>query len=90
MICLHCGHCCINYEIIIVDDPAKGIDEHNLKEKHTGERCQHLVGNNCGEYSCAIHHYPWYEETPCYQFGQTERSSDTLCRMGVYLTVDKY
>ena len=87
MICMHCGYCCFNYEVIIVDDPDIGLIENstnNLKEKHTGIRCPHLTGNICGEYSCAIHDRPWYEETPCYQHGQWERSVDTPCRLGVY------
>ena len=85
MVCLRCGHCCINYEVVIVNDPSKGIVESNLIAKHTGDRCQHLVGGTPGQYSCALHDYSWYEETPCYKYGQAERSDDTSCRMGVYL-----
>jgi len=84
MICLHCGYCCINYAVIIVDNPDIGPEEGNLKEKLTREVCQHLTGET-GEYTCAIHDRPWYKETPCWQYGQIERSVDTECRMGVYV-----
>ena len=90
MICLHCGYCCIHYDVIIVDDPNLGPSEDNLKHKPTGERCQHLTGDVCGEYACVIHDRPWYNETPCYQYGQTERSVDTPCRMGVFQLNRKY
>lgn len=84
MICLRCGYCCIKYVVIIVDDPDIGPEEGNLKE-NAGIRCQHLTGDVAGEYVCAIHDRSWYEETPCWQFGQIERSTDTKCRMGVHV-----
>lgn len=84
MICLRCGYCCINYVVIIVDDPDIGPEEGNLKSKTSGEVCQHLTGE-AGEYVCAIHDRSWYEETPCWQFGQIERSDYTKCRMGVHV-----
>lgn len=84
MICLRCGHCCFNYEVIIIDDPDIGLDPNNIKEKHTGDRCQHITGDVCGEYSCSIHDKLWYDQTPCWQHGQIEKSADTHCRMGVY------
>ena len=85
MKCLRCGYCCINYMVIIVDDPIYGIDPDNLKV-HMGEgRCQHLIGDIPGEYSCAIHDYPWYKDTPCFAFTQIEDSIDNPCRMGDYI-----
>jgi hypothetical protein len=85
MICLRCGHCCIHYEVIIVADPDQEPGPGNLAEKHTGDRCPHLTGDVCGEYACAIHDRAWYDETPCWQYGQIERSIDTPCRTGVHL-----
>ena len=85
MKCLRCGHCCIEYLVVIVDDPNKGIVEGNLKEKKSGERCQHLRGDKPGEYSCAVHNRPWYKKTPCFEFTQIEASKNTPCRMGEYL-----
>ena len=83
MICLRCGHCCIYYEVIVVNDPELGIVDSNLIEKPTGVRCQHLTGDNPGQYSCAIHDYDWYQETPCYQFTQIE-TKNSNCRVGEY------
>ena len=80
MICLHCGYCCLNSWVVIVDDPEKGIQEDNLLCVES-TRCKHLRGSKPGEYNCAIHDYPWYEETPCANHGQIERK-DSECRMG--------
>jgi len=86
MICLRCGYCCFHYAVVIVDDPDKGPVEHNMKCKiEPGERCQHLLGDTPGEYSCAIHDREWYPDTPCFHYGQIERSLDTECRMGKYI-----
>ena len=85
MKCLRCGYCCIQYTVVIVDDPSKGIVEDNLIVKETGQRCKHLTGNKPGEFSCAIHNYSWYEETPCYRHGQIETSADKSCRLGAFL-----
>ena len=86
MICLRCGHCCKNYCVIIVDDPNEGIYENNLivHEGHN-KNCPHLLGDEPGKYSCAVHDEPWYEKTPCFAHGQIERSPDTPCRMGEYI-----
>ncbi len=81
MNCLCCGYCCINYDVIIVDDPSKGIVESNLKHKRGGERCQHLKGDKVGEYSCAVHNEEWYLETPCAEFTQIGRENAD-CRIG--------
>jgi len=86
MKCLHCGYCCKQLAVVIVDDPAKGIYEGNMAY-HAGNNtpCKHLAGDKPGEYMCKIHDEPWYNETPCYQHVQVERSLDTPCRMGAYL-----
>lgn len=84
MICLRSGHCCIHYDVIIVDNPDLGIVEDNLKHKPTGVKCQHLIGDNPGEHSCAIHDKEWYNETPCFNHGQQEHGN-TNCRMGEYV-----
>lgn len=81
MKCLRCGYCCIHLEVIIVDDPKLGVVENNLISKHTGDRCKHMRGDKPGEYSCAIHNEPWYEESPCFQFTQVE-ARNSNCRLG--------
>lgn len=82
MICLRCGYCCINYCVVIVDDPEKGIEKDNFVV-HEGNRepCKHLGGDKLGEYFCKIHDRPWYNETPCYNHGQIEKGN-TECRIG--------
>ena len=88
MKCQRSGYCCIQYDVAIVVDPELGIREDNIRMKLTGERCMHLRGDKPGEHSCAVHHYPWYEETPCYRHSQIEQR-DTPCRLGSYI-VKKY
>lgn len=48
------------------------------------ERCPHLLGDHPGEYSCAVHDRPWYQETPCAQC--QSHWPKQFCRMGEYLT----
>jgi hypothetical protein len=83
MICLRCGYCCKKYFVAIVNDPSKGITDKNIIIQTGDNRCKHLVGTEVGKYSCAIHDYTWYKETPCYQFDQVGKI-DAPCRIGVY------
>lgn len=87
MKCLRCGHCCQYLWVVIVKDPELGLREDNLTvfEGGVGKRCPHLRGNKPGEFSCAVHKYPWYQKTPCFSHGQIERSKSDPCRMGQYL-----
>ena len=85
MRCLRCGYCCIEYDVMIVDNPELGPIDGNIIHKPSGQRCQHLIGNKAGEYSCAIHDKEWYNKTPCYDFGQIENSVNDPCRMGQYI-----
>ena len=79
MKCLHCGYCCTNLFVVIVDDPKLGIVKENLKQKEEG-RCQHLDDDNM----CRIHDMPWYKDTPCFDYTQIEQG-DTNCRTGEYM-----
>lgn len=83
MICLRCGKCCLEYSVVVIDDPERGLVEDNLIMQNGSERCKHLQGDEPGRYSCAIHDHPVYEQTPCFQFGQVG-SPDSYCRVGVY------
>ena len=85
MICLHCGHCCKNYCVVIISDPNKNYIENNL-EYHEGNNvsCKHLLGDKIGKYNCAIHDHKLYNQTPCYDFTQIEHSN-TECRTGRYI-----
>lgn len=85
MKCLRCGYCCKNYLVVVVDDPSKGIQEDNLiAHLGDGSPCKHLQGDSPGQYKCAIHDEPFYDETPCFNHSQIERK-DSPCRMGVYV-----
>jgi hypothetical protein len=84
MICLRCGECCKHYFVVIVDDPAKGPAESNLKTLDGSAPCQHLRGDTPGHYSCAIHHYPWYKNTPCGHHEQIGKPNDE-CRLGQFI-----
>ena len=87
MKCLRCGYCCMTSMVVIVDDPEKGNVDGNLKGIgfNGPERCQHLVGDVPGEYSCSVHDRPWYKGTPCFSHGQIEQSPDDECRTGRYV-----
>jgi hypothetical protein len=89
MKCLRCGYCCVHLEVIIVDNPERGISEDNLIPKPTGERCKHLLGVEPGEFTCAIHDKEWYNETPCFKHTQIEKTPECDCRMGNYTLKQK-
>jgi len=72
--------------VVIVDNPERGICPENLTfNEGDGTPCKHLRGGKPGEYWCAIHHYDWYKDTPCYSHGQIEKSPDCVCRMGEHI-----
>lgn len=83
MKCLRSGHCCIWFDVMIVDDPEVGLVENNIIHKPSGIKCQHLLGEKMGEHSCAIHDKPWYPETPCAAYTQVG-AEDSPCRTGKY------
>lgn len=84
MKCLRCGYCCKKYFVPIIDDPEKGLQENNIViHEGNGTPCKHLKGSKPGEYSCAIHDYPWYRETPCYGHIQIEKDPNEPCRVGL-------
>jgi len=85
MKCVHCGYCCHKYMVVIVDDPEKGFVKDNFIVHEGNGPCKHLRGDKPGEYSCAVHDYPWYKRTPCFSHGQIEVSNDCVCRMGEYI-----
>lgn len=85
MICLRCGYCCKTSMVVVVDNPMLGIHEDNVSLNDGHKPCQHLKGTNPGNYVCAIHHYPWYKETPCFDYGQIEMSPTDKCRTGEYM-----
>ena len=72
--------------VVVIDDPSKGIIKDNMVfSKGNGTPCKHLTGIIPGEFSCAVHHYPWYKDTPCFAYGQIESGPTENCRMGKYI-----
>lgn len=84
MKCLRCGYCCKNMCVVIIDDPSKGVIPGNFAfHSGDGTPCKHLVGDIPGKYSCSIHNYEWYDQTPCFDFDQLPISKDIPCRLGL-------
>ncbi len=84
MKCLRCGHCCIKYDVMIVDNPKLGVVEGNIIHKPNGVNCKHLSNGQPGEYICLVHSKLWYSQSPCFDFGQIESSINDLCRVGEF------
>lgn len=86
MKCLRWGYCCHHMAVSIVDDPEIGVTEDNIDgNEGNGKACKHLSGDTPGEYSCNIHEYSWYPETPCFSHGQIEKNVSDECRTGRYM-----
>lgn len=84
MKCLRSGRCCSTMMVVIVDDPKLGLVESNLIMHEGKGPCKHLQGDEPGKYSCAVHDYPWYKDTPCYSHGQIEYQNSN-CRLGEFI-----
>jgi hypothetical protein len=84
MICLRCGYCCHRLFVPIVKDVELGPVEGNLTSYLGDSRCPHLIGKIPGEYSCECRSKDWYEETPCFQYGQVE-ATNSPCRTGTHV-----
>lgn len=92
MICLNCGLCCIQFDVVIIS-PEYAREGLDVEDGPTMEKaciikkgrdvCPHLFWD--GDQSrCMIHHYSWYETTPCYAYGQIESNPRQFCRSGVW------
>lgn len=89
MICLNCGHCCIRFNVMIVKKESlykkckilEGFSESDFKMREDGEICEHLDRKE-NIFICTIHDYPWYKQTPCFQFTQIENNNKDFCRIG--------
>ncbi len=90
MKCLRCGHCCIDYMVVIVkpehvDNPDFENEDTFMCHGGDGTPCPHLSSWEGNKTACAVHHLPWYKKTPCFSHGQIESSPDCECRMGRYI-----
>lgn len=86
MKCFRCGYCCTKLlAVIIINPEAEDVfPESNCRGiNQLEERCPHLRGDKPGEYLCAVHHYRWFEETPCGQY--QNHWGEHPCRMGNFL-----
>lgn len=99
MICLRCGYCCIHSDVIIVkpeycDDELDpdALTEKMLMHKKHNEHCPHLSLDG-GIASCLIHHYKWFEHTPCHSHNN-DLFHNKKCTIGTdvvkYGTVEKW
>jgi hypothetical protein len=98
MRCLRCGKCCFDSAVVIIKPEFVKEDlvvDELPQEAFIGivpgmeiegvlSQCPHLVCDKDGT-SCKIHHYKWFEDTPCFQYGQIEKDPDQPCRFGEYI-----
>lgn len=88
MICQRSGWCCIGLEVVIIMKDEEG--NYGYYAKRTGIRCPHLrfEGETA---SCAVHDEPWYKNTPCYAYQNSELDPDYFgkddkpCKMGPHM-----
>lgn len=90
MICLRCGYCCVHFSVVLPDGSYKP----------SGEECKFLI-RKYGMAICKIYGKDWsindngtiikgtWEETPCGQFTQIEKTNLDLCRLGSYTLQEK-
>ena len=93
MICQRCGFCCIHYDVIIVSPDfiretngkfnVDQLNTNNLVHKPGGKRCPFLSFVE-DKVHCKIHHFSWFQETPCAEFSQIE-NGNSPCRMGKFV-----
>lgn len=69
--CHRCGYCCIKYSVSILrPDFVKYFDGKDLQNemiifKHGNVPCPHLLWDKHHKAVCKIHHYSWFQSTPC-------------------------
>jgi hypothetical protein len=92
MICLRCGQCCRQLDILIVNPRSilidGRLDPKDLEAmilKPAGESCTHLTFESKLAV-CSIHHLPCYQGTPCQRFEQIGLE-DAVCILSGYFKV---
>lgn len=76
MTCQRSGFCCIQYDVLIVDQ-----HQWCMRYKPNKLRCPHLVGGISKPAECAVHDEWWFEATPCAR--HNEGYGNDPCRIGV-------
>ena len=93
MQCLRCGRCCVDYDVMIIkpefinEFSIENPQDHMIMHKPHGMKCPHLSLEG-EEAICSVHHFPWFESTPCYEFTQIGHPHDP-CRIGVGVRTNK-
>lgn len=89
MICLRCGCCCTNLDVVIInprsirpDGTVDPDDRDCVIFKPAGRKCPHLAYRE-KKTICTIHHLLCYEGTPCDQFEQFG-PANAVCMLGSY------
>jgi hypothetical protein len=77
MICQRCGHCCVSMPVVI----PSGNGMEGLW-KPGGVVCPHLSFEGRVA-SCAVHHLPQYEGSPCHIYGNSDYDADFLPKRGL-------
>src|SRR6056297_3377445 len=93
MKCLHCGYCCLLYDVIIINPEFESeqldIENEDIKtdvmfqNKPSYQKCPYLVLTD-NKFYCSIHERKWYKKTPCFSHSQIE-SENSNCRIGEYV-----
>lgn len=92
VICIHCGACCYDFPVVIIQNKFKDLkveDANDLPQeafviKSGNTPCPYLKWDE-DKSRCEVHNKPWYPSTPCFDFGQVESDSNTICRLGEYI-----
>lgn len=90
--CCRCGYCCFQYDVIIIHPDTVAnqgnninvnrLSKNDMMHKESGKKCPFFEWD--GEVAvCKIHHYSWYENTPC--FAHLTDSPYKRCYLGEHI-----
>jgi hypothetical protein len=96
MLCLKCAHCCFWFDVVIIKKEkineikdCNDFNEDTVKNKDYQIFCEHLEFDEQEQsFSCSIHHYSWFKDTPCYKFSQCEDNDNSPCKIGEWYKTD--
>ena len=86
MKCQRSGFCCVAMAVIVI---VPGSDGAMAAMKPDGVVCPHLSVEH-GQVSCAVHHHPDFEGSPCHVYGNSDYDPDFLCKRGQPCSVGKF
>ena len=76
MICMRCGNCCVTMPVII------NVAGHAKMKPHD-KACPHLRLAGLNSSICTVHGEPWYEVSPCHNYGNSEVDPDFAHKRGI-------